>query len=209
VSGPEALAGNGVSLIRERALALRVQRGLERLYRLIPMADVGNFVRSTEEGERETLFVREAGGGEIEISIALPSLGAETALDTLCQLIEGVSHFVYLAERARVGRAATQLELELQAEVDKWVIIAASIQAFDVSRSAALRAHLYEHVAFVHAAESELGERYRLANAAAHGFVRRLEREFVRSARFGDLQAELWRFFHVGQEEKLRLGRAA
>jgi hypothetical protein len=209
VTRADALAGNGVSLIRERALALRVQRGLERLYRLMPMADVRDFVRGTEEGERETLFVREADGGDIEISIALPSLGTDTGLDTLCQLIEGVSHFVYLAERARVERAATQLELEVQAEVDKWVVIAASIHQFDADRSAALRAHLYEHVAFVHGAESELGERYRMANAAAHGFVRRLEREFVSRARFGDLQAELWRFFHVGQEEKLRLGRAA
>jgi hypothetical protein len=209
VNGADALAGNGVSLVRERALALRVQRGLERLYRLVPTADVGDFVRGADAGERETLFVREADGGDLEISIALPSLGVEAELDTLCQLIEGVSHFVYLAERARVGRAATQLELELQAEVDKWVVIAASIRPFDASRSASLREHLYEHVAFLDRAESETGQRYRLANAAAHGFVRRLEREFVASARFRDLQAELWRFFHVGQEEKLRLGRAA
>jgi hypothetical protein len=210
VNRADALAGNGVSLVRERALALRVQRGLERLYRLIPTADIGDFVRGADMGERETVLVREAEGGELEISIALPALGGvDGQLDTICQLIEGVSHFVYLAERARLGRAATQLELELQAEVDKWVVIAASIRPFDAGRSASLRARLYEHVAFVHGAESELGERYRLANAAAHGFVRRLEREFVRGARFSELQGELCRFFHVGQEEKLRLGRAA
>ena len=209
MNGADALAGNGVSLVRERALALRVQRGLERLYRLVPAADVGDFVRGADPGERETLLVREAAEGTLEISVALPALGADADIDLLCQLIEGVSHFVYLAERARWGRAATQLELELQAEVDKWVIIAASIRRFAASRSASLRACLYERVAYVHGEGSELGERYRIANEAAHGFVRRLEREYVRSARFGRLQAELWHFFHLGQEEKLRLGRAA
>jgi hypothetical protein len=209
VNGADALAGNGVSLVRELAVARRVQRGLERLYRLMPNADVGDFVRGVSAGERETVLVRDAESDTVEISIRLPSLGADVALDTLCQLIEGVSHFVYLAERARVSRAATHLELEVQAEVDKWVVIAASIQQFDVTRSASLRARLYEHVAFVHAPESELGERYRVANAAAHAFVRRLERDFVQSARFAELQAELWRFFHGSQEEKLRLGRAA
>jgi len=209
VTGADALAGNGVSLVRERALARRVQRGLERLYRLIPTADVGDFVRRADDGERETVLVRGAEDGAVEISVALPSLGDDTELDALCQLIEGVSHFVYLAERARLMRAATRLELEVQAEVDKWVVMAASIRRFDANRSASLRAHLYEQVAFMHGAESELGERYRVANAAAHGFVRRLERDFVQTARFGELQAELWRFFHVGQEEKLRLGRDA
>ena len=57
--------------------------------------------------------------------------------------------------------------------------------------------------------DRELAERYRVANDAAHGFVRRLERQYVGPARFGELHAALWRFFHVGQEDKLRLGRAA
>jgi hypothetical protein len=43
----------------------------------------------------------------------------------------------------------------------------------------------------------------------AHRFVRRLEREYVGRARFAEMRGELRRFFRVGQEEKLRLGRAA
>ena len=43
--------------------------------------------------------------------------------------------------------------------------------------------------------------------AAAHGFVRRLERRYVRGARFAEMRADLRRFFHEGQEEKLRLAR--
>lgn len=203
------LAGNGVALVRERALAGRVQTALERLYRLDRVADVGDFVHGGDAGEREALFLREAADGAVEVSVRLPQLEGEADLDALCQIIEGVSHFVYVVERARVGREATQLELELQAEVDKWVVLAASIHGFDAGRSASLRARLYERIAYQDEAETEEGERYRIANDAAHRFVRRLERDFVVPARFRDLHAELWRFFHVGQEEKLRLGRAA
>ncbi len=214
------LAGNGVLLVRERAMAARMQQALERLYRLDRVANVDDFVQSADAGEREALLVRQGSDGALEVSVLLPRLprpgeprqgegGAEMELDGLCQIIEGVSHFVYLAECARAGRTATQLELELQAEVDKWVVLAASMPGFDVDRSASLRSRLYERVVFVHAPGSELGERYRLANEAAHGFVRRLERDYVDRARFGELQGALWRFFHVGQEGKLRLGRAA
>jgi hypothetical protein len=209
VSGAGLLAGNGAALVRERALASRIQRALERVYRLDRVADIVDFVRGTELGDREALLLREGDDGGLEVSVQLPRLEANAELDTLCQIIEGVSHFVYVVERARAGREATQLELELQAEVDKWVVLAASMHTFDVNGSAQLRARLYEHVAFSHEASSELGERYRVANEAAHRFVRRLERRYVGSSRFGELRGELRRFFHLGQEEKLRLGHAA
>jgi hypothetical protein len=208
------------ALARVRALAMRVQAALERLYRLERVASVEDFVRGAASGEREALLLRQADDGDLEVTVRLPTLAGghgrgegDLELDTLCQIIEGVSHFVYVSERVRVGRAATQLELELQAEVDKWVVLAASMRSFDAGRSATLRARLYEGFAFVHDdgsdAGRELTERYRVANDAAHRFVRRLEKDYVGSARFGELHAELWRFFHIGQEGKLRLGRAA
>jgi hypothetical protein len=203
------LAGNGVELVRGRSLAARVQAGLERMYQLDRIADVVDYVQSSDEGERESLLVRQADDGAVEVSLRLPLLDREASLDAVCQIIEGVSHFVYVVERARVDREATQLELELQAEVDKWVVFAASMRAFDAAGSAALRTRLYERVAFAHDEGSEAGERYRIANDIAHRFVRRLERRYVEQGRFGEMRAELRRFFRVGQEEKLRLGRAA
>ncbi len=199
---------------RARSLVMRVQSALERLYRLERVASIEDFVGPAADGEREVVLVREAADGVLEVSVRLPRVeGPELPLDVLCQVIEGVSHFVYLVERARAGRAATHLELEVQAEVDKWVVLAASMRSFDARQSAALRERLYEGYELVHddgsPAGRELAERYRVANDAAHGFVRRLERDFVGRARFGDLHEELWRFFHIGQEGKLRLGRAA
>jgi hypothetical protein len=207
---------SSVPLARELALAARVQAGLERVYHLDRVADVGDFVSPAEAGSREALLVRRGADGGVEIRLHIPALAPhgeaddpDSPLDALCQIIEGVSHFVYVAERVRVDRSATQLELELQAEVDKWVVLAASMNAFDVARSAALRSSLYERIAMVHGETTELGERYRVANDAANRFVRHLEREYVGRGRYRELRETLRTFFALGQEEKLRLGRAA
>jgi hypothetical protein len=211
MTGARGLEGNGAGLVREIALAGRIQRGLERLYRLERAADVDAFVTPAEDGEREALLLREADDGVLEMRLRLPQLaGGEidvhrgSDLDPLCQIIEGVSHFVYLADRASRQREATQLELELQAEVDKYVVLAASIASFDEGVSRQLRTRLYDDVAFTHAPDTEEGARYRVANDHARRFTARLEREFVSRARYGELHHALRRFFHSGQGEKLR-----
>ena len=198
-----ALAGNGAGLVREIALASRIQRALETLYRLERAADVDAFVTPAEGDERETLFVRQSEDG-LELSLRLPRLRENADMDSLCQIIEGVSHFVYLADRAGREREATQLELEVQAEVDKYVVLAASLRDFDLRTSERLREQLYDNVAFAHEAGTEEGERYRMANVCAQRFTRRLETQYVRRARYQELQGELRRFFHLGQGEKLR-----
>ncbi|WP_394845621.1 hypothetical protein LZC95_52400 [Pendulispora brunnea] len=198
------LVGNGVDLVRERALARTVQRALERLYQIEDAPDVHAFVQPVCEGERESLRIRQGEDGVLEMALHLPSL--TSSLDALCQLIEGVSHFVYVAERARVNRGATQLELELQAEVDKYVVLLASTPS--VARSESLRERLYEQVRFQHAPGSEPGDRYRVANATAAKFARRLEREFIAPRRLLPMRDELRRFFRMGQADKLRYATA-
>jgi hypothetical protein len=210
------LVGNGVLLVRERAVAEAVQRALERLYQLDRVADVKAFVQPADDGEREALFVRESEDGTVEMALRLPLLGRreldvtrDADLDPLCQIIEGVSHFVYLTDRADGGREATQLEMELQAEVDKYVVLAGAVGSLDERSSACLRRRLYEAVSFEHAADTELGERYRLANELAARFVFGLEQRYLATKRFVEMRGELRRFFRMGQEEKLRVGRAA
>jgi hypothetical protein len=214
--GARLLEGNGAALVRERAVAEAVQRALERLYQLGPLASVDDFLEEATCGERETLLVREGEGGVIEMALRVPRLGAKVIdlardadLDPLCQIIEGVSHFVYLADRARAERETTQLELELQAEVDKFVVLAAWLGEPDAGASATLRRRLYEDVSFAHDEATEHGDRYRLANVRAHSFIRHLEREYMKARRWGEMRAALRRFYRMGQEEKLRLARAA
>lgn len=209
----DLLEGNGVGLVREIALAGRIQRGLEALYRLERGADVDAFVTHAGDGEREALLVRQSEDG-LELMLRIPRLGERAVdvegagLDPLCQIIEGVSHFVYLADRASRDREATQLELEVQAEVDKYVVLASALeqgtQQFDERTSRRLRERLYEDVAYVHERDSVEGERYRVANECARRFTGRLERDYVMRARFGELQGALRKFFHMGQGEKLR-----
>lgn len=212
-SAEQLLRGNGAELVKERALAAKVQRALERLYRIEDAPEVDAFLERASDGEREALFLRHANDGALEIMLRVPRLDGD--LDPLCQLIEGVSHFVYITERARTDREATHLELEVQAEVDKYVVLAASVEAqrgsgaIGVRESEALRARLFERVAFEDRAETERGNRYRIANAVAANFVRRLERDYVAPRRYAAMHVELRRFFQMGQEEKLRLGRAA
>ncbi|HEY1955555.1 MAG TPA: hypothetical protein VGH28_08080 [Polyangiaceae bacterium] len=190
MSGP-SLRGFGVDLI-----ACRVQESIERFYDLERVADVADYI---VRGEREQLLVRHADDG-VELRLELPD-------DDVVQIIEGVSHFVYVATRASQDRAATALEMEMQAEVDKWLLLAGEIESLDVERSAELRNRLFENVEYAHGAESELGERYRVANRTALRFLRRLERTHVANRRFAELRRELHEFFRSGQEEKLRLAQ--
>lgn len=183
----------------------RIQRRLSLFYGLDAAPDVLDFVQPVDDGARETLLLRESDDG-LEIALLLPERllsGDERTpdTDTLLQALEGVSHFVYLAERARVSLPTTRLELELQAEVDKFVLLAVDGRKPSQRHSQRLSARLYEEVSFLHAAGSEDGERYRLANSLAARFVHRLERFPTPS----ELHAELRRFYRAGQTEKIRM----
>jgi hypothetical protein len=205
------LEGNGVHLVREVAFAARIQKGLERLYQLERVVDVEHFMHVEPSASdacgaqvREVLYVRETGEG-IAVSLRVPEL-QDGGLDLLCQIIEGVSHFVYVADRAARDQSTTQLELELQAEVDKYVVIS-STRPLDAKGSAQLRRSLYEHATFTDHEGTEEGARYRLANAAAQRFVRRLEQEFLAKRKMPELRQTLRNFYQMGLAEKLREAR--
>jgi hypothetical protein len=204
-------------LSAEHASALQtVQLRLEQFYELERAPDVLEFVRTGGNGCRETLLLRQTGDA-LELALVLPP--ASTAVcelgnavsDRLLQLIEGVSHFVYIAERARTGLQATRLELELQAEVDKFVVLALDSGGFEGTggfrraRVRSLHGELYQRVRFLHPANSEAGKRYRLANELAARFVRHL---LTRAEPVGIRQI-LRRFYRLGQMDKIRLAQAA
>jgi len=193
-------------------VAGRVQRGIEHFYRLERAPSVAPFLRmlpANGGGEREAVRIRDAADGAVEIEVLAPALSKEPDLDSLCQLIEGVSHFVYVADRARRGLPATQLELELQAEVDKYVLLVLQGRTFDPGLARSLHARLYERVRFCHPEGSEAGDRYRLANGLAARFIRRLEMLYAEKGRLAHLRDALARFYSMGQAEKIEVARAA
>ncbi|WP_437765561.1 hypothetical protein WMF27_29275 [Sorangium sp. So ce281] len=213
----------------------RIQQHLARTYALDDAPAVDDFIRLTDGSAREALLIRYA-DGDIEIALHLPrraiARGRERTFDEICQIVEGVSHFLYVAERARRELPATQLELELQAEVDKYVLLVHGDLAdeveppgpplrrrheaappgagrFEPERAARIRAHLFERVTFMDPPGTETGDRYRIANDLAARFAGRLEAEFARHGRHAELLAALRRFYAAGQTEKIALARAA
>lgn len=172
---------------------------MERFYHLEETPDVRGFVRhGVDADEREALLLRES-DGELEMALLVPRAAANENDDWL-QLAEGVSHFVYVANRARQELPSTQLELELQAEVDKFVLLVLEQLPFDRGDAFEVHSRLFERVRFLHEAGTELGDRYRTANDLAARFVRRL-------MSCGPLlaHATLRRFYRAGQAEKIRL----
>jgi hypothetical protein len=189
---------------RTRAALRRIQRRIERYYALESAPDVARFAQAGAEGEREVLLVRD-GGNDIEMALRVP--GAEPragANDVWLQLLEGVSHFVYLAERVRTGLPATQLELELQAEVDKFVLLALDAGAEERGNRLVMHRRIFEEASFLDPPGTEAGERYRLANALAARFSGRLVTRGADEAR-----ELLRRFYRAGQAEKIAFARAA
>jgi hypothetical protein len=202
---------------RAPTLAARIQARLHRTYAIEEAPSVDAFIVETEGHARETVRVRE-GDGELEVEVALPRSALASprpTLDELCQVVEGVSHFLYLAERVRRELPATQLELEIQAEVDKYVVLVLGevlhgvAAPFDPARSRSMRARLFERVIFLHAEGTEHGERYRVANDVAARVAHGLERAIVRGGSAGAARDFLRRFYSAGQREKIELARAA
>ncbi len=188
---------------RQRELS-RIQRALEKFYGLERAPNVTRFVREGGEGTREVVLLRET-ADELEIALVLPPESKRIVVggaldDVWLQAAEGVSHFLYLVERARVHLPVTQLELELQAEVDKFVLLR-ELSA-DGSR---LLESLFESPRFLDEAGTEAGERYRLAHQLAARFV---SRAVVANDRTRARQ-RLRSFYRAGQTEKIHLARAA
>ena len=117
--------------------------------------------------------------------------------------VEGVSHFVYLVHRARQDRPVSAVELELQAEVDKYLVtlLVSWNQAGEPPSD--LRERLFANIRFAGDLSREERERYELANSAADEYAASLEERFVRTHAVDDMLGEVRRFYRKGLAEKL------
>jgi hypothetical protein len=120
--------------------------------------------------------------------------------------LEGVSHFIYLAWNAGHDRGVSLLELELQAEIDKYVSSWWLLREQDPARfPAELHRLLFERCRIDLALAGERCELYRQANQYAARFCRRLERQLSTQAATGRREAlcELRRFYRLSRERKM------
>jgi hypothetical protein len=191
---------------------IRVQRQIEAIYQLEPAPAITPFVRIEDGDTREQLIVRQSMDA-LELVVLLPEAsvrallagGADTDMDAYLGAIEGISHFIHLAERARTRLPTTLLELELQAEVDKFAILLDGASDLGGADRYGLHRRLYEDVSYLHAAASERGHRYRLAN----GLAAKLWLQLLRLDMSDEVLGVLRRFYRAGQAEKIRIASAA
>jgi len=131
----------------------------------------------------------------------------ESNLADYCTALEGVSHFVYSTWRLHRDLPVSLLELETQAEVDKYavtVFLLADQQGGDYP--AQVHARLFDRVSFDARLEPDQYHRYRTAHRCAAHYCRRLERRFVSrgQARIEALVRELRKFYRLGSAAKLQ-----
>lgn len=208
--------GDGVG-----GLLVHAQRQLEALYALEAQPPVTEFLIEAPEadawpGDGSRTLVRQH-GGELALGVVLErAVTAALARDDprvslhrlnlgpFCTLTEEVSHFVLLLHCAHTARSVSQLELELQAEVDKYLC---ALSLLTLQREGALSARLKEALfreySLVAGLSTERAERYHAASGLAYRYCRFLEAEFVRPARVEELRREARRFYRLGQAGKL------
>jgi hypothetical protein len=128
-------------------------------------------------------------------------------LDDLCKVIEGLSHFNYVAWRASRDRSITLLELELQAEVDKFVsTMQLAREERDTELMNGLHGRLFDNARFhAHLSRRQL-ERYRAASEYAARFCRALGPRLRQ--RGGDVLPELRQFYRMSLGDKISHIRA-
>lgn len=144
----------------------------------------------------------------------LERLGADDPLAQLhddnlvdfCTALEGVSHFLYLTWNVALSRAVRPLELEMQAEVDKFIAIAILLSRQSQGRvPARLRHWLFEQCQFDPALAASEARRYREANRYAAKYCYQLEQRYLRGeAPPGSLIGDLRAFYRLGLQDKIR-----
>ena len=123
-------------------------------------------------------------------------------LDDLCKVIEGLSHFNYVVWKASQDRPVSLLELELQAEIDKFVsTMHLAREQKDPDLLNGLFRRLFDMVRFRKDLDEEESARYRAANDYAARFCRRIRPRLL-ATRDGAL-AELRQFYRLQLPDKI------
>ena len=204
-----------------RGLLDEIQRRIEAVYGLDAQEPVAEYVIPPEEassypGGGSRTLVRQD-GDELRVAVVfdesvtrrLSEADPRVRLDggnlgPFATLTEEISHFVYLMFCAQAERSITQLELELQGEVDKYLTALAflSLQS-EGAASPKLREALFRRYRLAGHVDPESAERYHAASRLADRYCAWLEKQYVRSGRSAELTREARRFYRLGQGEKL------
>lgn len=208
-----------------------LQRSIEALHDIHTALEVEQYVvdpnvleelPGAREGIPEQLLIRQDSEG-LELALyvdpqILALLEADDPhrqlhdgnLEPYCVALEGVSHFVFLAYRAQVGRPVTPLELEIQAEVDKfihaWLLLARQGVGWSEAGRGLARGLFSRYLVREEVPPEEV-DRYHAASRAAEGFCRRLLQRYGRSgtqAQVRHVTREARQYYRQGLADKMK-----
>jgi hypothetical protein len=181
---------------------------------LITDAELARRLDSGGRTVDEKLLIAEA-DGEADVALYLERelLDRLTRRDPLTRLdadnladfwaaLEGVSHFIYYAWNAIRDKSVSLFELELQAEVDKFVTSAKLLREQNGREPDGLHAWLFDSPRLSAELDAPERERYRLANRYAAKYCRRLLPALA-DADDSAAQRELRHFYRLSQTSKL------
>ncbi len=171
-----------------------------------PLTDEQVLIKEVADGLQVSVYVAAEVLDRLAVDNPIDAL-SDSNLSDYCTALEGVSHFHYLTWRVTHADSVSLLELELQAEVDKY---AAAMWLFTSQRNGrfpeTLHERMFHRVCYHAALDAESATRYREANRCAARFCRELEEKFLRCRR---VQPEAWlqelrKFYRLGHAQKLR-----
>ncbi len=198
---------------------------LSDFYALDLAYDVDDFVttdadlaRALDAGGRELdekLLIAET-DGEADVSLYLdPAVLERLAhsdplerldgdnLEDFWTVFEGVSHFTYYAWNAQREKSVTMLEMELQAEVDKYLATALLLLRQGQRPPRRLHHWLFEMPRLDERLDGDELDRYRRANRWAGKYCHRLSSAIASGAPDEATRAELRRFYRLSQTSKI------
>ncbi|MGE0116115.1 MAG: hypothetical protein AB7T07_14690 [Steroidobacteraceae bacterium] len=173
---------------------------------LTPDEDEQVLICETESGAAVSVYIDDRVMTRLARHDPLHSL-SDANLAAFCTAVEGISHFQYLIWCLDHARQVSLLELELQAEVDKyaaatWLLLQQARGRFHPG----LHRRLFAQVGFLPTLDEDGRQRYREANHSAARFCRRNDERFLscRQPKMERWLGELRNLFRCGHHEKLR-----
>lgn len=168
---------------------------------MIANSDESVLVQQDEQGLSLSVYLDKALLERLTASNPMLGLRASQLAD-LWTVLEGISHFNYIAWSARKNRRVSLLELEMQAEIDKFVsALFLALQQDDNELVKNIHRWLFDDVSFNPALSEDQQERYMTASKYAarycHGLHTRLSNNHY------DELSELRQFYRLKQRDMI------
>lgn len=162
------------------------------------------FILETANGMDLSLYLDESTIVELTENNPFNNLN-QNNLNAFCLVAEGVSHFVYLIWSATHNRTISQLELELQAEVDKYILCASVLAA---QSNGVLPANLcellFDKISFSPDLTLEQKQRYESANNYAKQYCNNLHSRMMKFGESKLITKEIRHFYRLWHQYKIK-----